>query len=160
MSKSIWLIVTMGLISALVLSLAMMMGLSSFKDHASAEWVKLAEQTTNEFKFTNVAVRVSLIGNPTAMKISYHTPLDSKFDLSAQNAEMEKVAQYAAKNYKGRDLNQIDQFQITRSETHGSGCFKQTYVATLNVPNPRRGAIPGGNNPFGAPPPFPPPRDR
>jgi hypothetical protein len=157
-SKSIWMIVVMGLGSALALTLAMMFSLDQFKAGAAAEWVKLAELTTNEFKFTNVAVRVNLHSNPPAMKISYDTEADSKFNLSVQNAEMEKVGEFALRNYKGRELNIVSQVDVTRSESHGSGCFRQTYVSSLSVPNPRRNGVPGAN-PFGTPPAVP-PRDR
>lgn len=147
----------MGLITALVLSLAMMVSLGQFKEVPAADWVKLAEATTNEFKFTEVAVRVNLNARPSTMKISYHTPADSKFDLSVQNAEMEKVGAFAIKTYKGKDLTMIDQVELTRSESHGSGCFRQTYVSSLSVANPKKRVGPGPG--FGPPPPFP-PRDR
>ena len=148
----------MGLITALVLSLAMMISLGQFKEVPAADWVKLAEATTNEFKFTNVAVRVSLHSTPPVMKISYDTEADSKFDLSVQNAEMGKVGEFALRNYKGRELNIVSQVEVTRSESHGSGCFRQTYVSSLSVPNPRRNGVPGAS-PFGTPPAVP-PRDR
>jgi hypothetical protein len=147
-------IVVMGLITAMVLALAMMLSLGQFQEIPAADWVKLSESLTNEFKVTNVAVRVNLTSQPTQMKISYASPNDSKFDLSVQNAEMERVAAFAVKAYRGKDANMIDQVAVTRSETHGSGCFKQTYTASVSVPTPRRSVIPG--NPFGAPP----PRDR
>lgn len=141
MSKSVWVIAVMGLVTALVLSIAMALSLSQFQEVPAVDWVRLAELTTTEFKLENVAVRVNLRDNPSSMRITYLTRVDSKFDITAQNAEMEKVAKFAVEHYKGRELNKIDQIQITRSETHGSGCFQQTYVATFTHKNPRKGAV-------------------
>ncbi|MBI3856058.1 MAG: hypothetical protein HY293_10255 [Planctomycetes bacterium] len=140
MSKSIWIIIVLGAITALFLSIMMVLSLGQFTEIPAADWVKLAEATTAEFKLEQVAVRVSFRENPSQMRITYLTRINSKFDTSAQNAEMEKIANFAAQNYKGRDLGKIDQIQITRSETHGSGCFQQTYVAHFTLNNPRKGS--------------------
>src|SRR5437762_2578559 len=112
----------MGIFTAFILIVAMAFSLGQFQETPVAEWVKLAESINREFKMENVAVRVSLLNSPTAMRISYVTRVDSHFDLSVQNQEMERVGAFALKTYKGRELARIDQVQITRSETHGSGC--------------------------------------
>lgn len=141
MSKSVWVIVIMGLVTALVLSVAMALSLSQFTEVPAVEWVRLAEMTTTEFKLENVAVRVNLRDHPSSMRITYLTRADSKFDTTVQNAEMEKVAKFAVQNYKGRELNKVEQIQITRSEIHGRGCFQQTYVAGFTYKNPKRGGV-------------------
>jgi hypothetical protein len=141
MSKSVWLIISMGAVTILVLSVGMMISLNQFQEIPAAEWVKLAQATGTEFKFENVTVRVSFRNEPSTMAIAYVTRQNSKFDTSAQKAEMEKVAQFAVQNYKGRDLNKIDQVQVHRSEIHGSGCFQTTYVADHTAANPKRQSV-------------------
>ena len=138
--------------TALALTVGMMVSLGQFTETPAIEWIKLAEALTKEFNLQNVSVRVNIANRPTSMRISYLTRTDSKFNLSVQNAEMENVANFAVKNYRGRDLTAIDQVQVTRSETHGSGCFQQTYVATFMLPNPIRTLTPRRLEPFTLPP--------
>jgi hypothetical protein len=126
----------MGLISMLVLSMGMMLSLGQFQETPAAEWVKLAELTGRQFKADPTSIRVNLRSTPRVMVISYSSLVDSHFDLSLQNTEMENVARFALKNY--RDAKKVDEVQVTRSETHGRGCFRQTYVAHLTLPNPDR----------------------
>jgi hypothetical protein len=137
-SKSIWVIVILAAITALMLSLGMMISLGQFQELPEAEWVKLGEAVTAEFKLEKVGVRVGLHESPTAMHLNYLTRADSKFNSSVQNAEMERIAAFAAKTYTGRDLYLIEKVKVIRSETHGSGCFQQTYVATFTYTNPNR----------------------
>lgn len=151
MNKAVWVIVILGAMTVLVLSFGMMVFLGQFQEIPAADWVKLAESTTAEFKLEKVAVRVNMMSTPTAMQISYLTKADTKFNSAAQNAEMQQVAEYAVRTYVGKDLYLIEQIQVTRSETHGGGCFQQTYVANLTYANPRRSPPPAR---FGAP--FPP----
>jgi len=128
----------MGLLTMLLLAVGMAMTLGQFQEVPAAEWVRLSESIGRQFKAENVSVRVLLQRNPSAMAISYSSLVDSKFNLSMQNSEMESVAQYAIKAYKGREQMILDEIQITRSETHGRGCFQQTYVAHFTLPNPLR----------------------
>ena len=153
MSKSIWVIIILAAITALMLSLGMMISLGQFQELPEAEWVKLGEAVTAEFKLEKVGVRVSIHESPSTMHLNYLTKADSKFNSSVQNAEMERIAEFAAKTYTGKDLYLIEKVKVTRSETHGSGCFQQTYVATLTYTNPNR--TPPPNRRMGAPP-YPP----
>lgn len=137
-NKSIWVIVVLAAGTALVMAFMMMITLGQFQEIPAADWVKLAEATTAEFKLEKVAVRVSFAENPTAMHLSYVTKKDSKFDAAVQNAEMERVAEFAVNKYTGSDLYRIERVRVTRSEVTGSGCFQQTYVATLSYANTRR----------------------
>lgn len=137
-SKSIWVIFSMGGVTALLLAVGMMMSLGQFQGAPAAEWVRLAESITRAFNLEKVAVRVDISSMPTSLTVSYITRADSKFDITQQNAEMEHVARFAAEFYKGRDAGMIEQVKIARSETHGSGCFQQTYVANFTLANPRR----------------------
>lgn len=131
-------IATMGLLTMLVLALGMMFSLGQFQDAPAAEWIKLAETVGREFKAEHVNIQMDLRKTPSSMKIAYSSLVDSKFNLSAQNAEMENLARFAIKTYKGREQTLVDEIQVTRSETRGRGCFQQTYVSTLTIPNPLR----------------------
>lgn len=120
----------------LVLAIGMALSLGQFQETPAVEWVRLSEAVGREFKAEHVAVKIALQKNPSAMAIAYSSLLDTKFNLSVQNAEMENVAKFAIKNYKGKEQTMLDEIQITRSETHGRGCFQQTYVAHFTLPNP------------------------
>jgi hypothetical protein len=134
----VWVILCMAAITTVALVMGMMVSLGQLQEVPAADWVKLAEATTARFTLEKVAVRVDLLGRPTSMQLSYLTRADSKFDTSLQNAEMESIAQFAVNTYKGKDLHLIENVLVTRSETHGSGCFQETYVAKLTYVNPRR----------------------
>jgi hypothetical protein len=136
-SKSVWVIAVMGVATVLLVSIAMVFSLAQFKEVPAGEWVKLAEAITSEFKAKSVSVRVNL-SVPGVMRIAYLAGIDSNYNLDVQNKEMEKVARFAIQNYKGKDLTYIEEVRVTRSETHGSGCFQQTYVANFTLPVPRR----------------------
>jgi hypothetical protein len=137
-SKSIWLIAVMGLLTMILLAAGMALSLGQFQEVPAAEWVRLSEAIGREFKAEHVSVRVELQRSPAAMTISYSSLVDSKFNLSMQNSEMESVANYAIKSYKGREQTILEEIRVTRSETHGRGCFQQTYVAHFTLPNPLR----------------------
>lgn len=129
----------MGVVTILVLSMGMIVSLGQFQEIPAAEWVKLAQAISTEYKFEHVSVRVAFPATgPSAMKISYTTKPNANFDSSAQNVEMEKVAKFGAENYKGRDASRIDQVEISRSEVHGRGCFQTTYVANFTYPMPKK----------------------
>src|SRR5262245_16365030 len=106
-------ILIMGAVTMLALSMGMMVSLNQFQEVPAADWVKLAQAVTNEFKFDTVSVRVSVRGDgPSALKVIYITSKNYTFDASAQNVEMESVAKFAVENYKGKDLPKLDQVEI------------------------------------------------
>jgi hypothetical protein len=141
----------MGLIPLLALSMGMMVSLGQFQEVPAAEWVKLAQGISEQFKFDNVTVKVDLqSAGPSKLKVAYITKANSNNDSSAQNVEMDNVAKFATDNYKGRELSKIDKVEITRSEIHGRGCFQTTYVANMTTDNPKKRL-------HGFPPPPPPP---
>jgi len=152
-SKSIWLIATMGMLAMLALALGMALSLGQFQDAPAVELVRLAESIGREFKAEHVGAKIQMRAVPTALVISYSSLVDSKFNLSMQNEEMENVAKFAIRNYKAREQTLVDEIQVTRSETHGRGCFQQTYVAHFTLPSPlrrlERPGLPGA--PFGPP---------
>ena len=139
MSKSVWIILCMGVITILALIMGMVVSLGQFQEVPAAEWVKIAAAIAAEYKFENVSARVAFRGDaPSALKITYTTKPNANFDSSAQNVEMENVAKFALENYKGKDLRKIDQVEISRSEIHGRGCFQTTYVANFTYANPKQ----------------------
>jgi hypothetical protein len=157
-SKGLWVIIVMGFLTITLLVVGMMMSLTQFQAASPAvKFVKLAEQISHEFKLEPVAAEVRLQPPPGALRVTYLTRVDTKFDITAQNAEMKKIAEFAIKNYQGNDRNWISDIQIQRSETHGSGCFQQTYVANFTLPNPYRG---NRNNPDSPGAPMVSPRDK
>src|ERR1043165_9739070 len=141
----------MGALAMLLVSFAMMLTLGQFQETPSKDWVKLAEQLTAEFKAKNVGVRVAM--PPGALRISYLAGIHSNYNLEVQNAEMKQVAEFALKNYKGKDMRYVTEIKVNRTEIHGSGCFQTTYEGNFTLPVPRRAF--GGPMPSG-PPPFPP----
>jgi hypothetical protein len=154
-SKTIWLVLSMGLLSMLALAIGMMVSLEQFQETPAAEWVKLAEQAGRQFKASPISLRVNLRSAPRSMVINYTSLVDSHYDLSLQNAEMESIAKYAIQNYSL--AKKVDEVQVTRTETHGRGCFRQTFVSQLTYPNPDR-KNDNVRYPVGTPPPPPPER--
>jgi hypothetical protein len=129
-------VVGMGLLTMLALSMGMMLSLNQFTESSASEWVKLAELTGRQFKAKPISVRVNLKNTPRLMVITYSSLVDSHYDLSVQNTEMENVSKFALQNYS--QAKKIDEVQVTRSETHGRGCFQQTFVSHFTYPNPNR----------------------
>jgi len=152
-----WTIAIMGMVTLLLISIAMMFSLSQFQETDSKDWVKIAEQITSEFKAKSVAVRINFAMPPGYMKISYVAGIDSKYDLASQNAEMERMARFAVATYKGKDIKYVTEIRVNRTEVHGSGCFQSTYVSNYTLQVPRRerefqtpgGPIPGEPVPGG-----------
>ncbi len=128
----------MAAITAVALVMGMMVSLGQLQETPAADWVKVAEAISSRFSLEKCSVRVDLVGRPASMQVAYLTKADTKFDTSVQNAEMESIAQFAVGNYKGKDLYLIENVLVTRSETHGSGCFQETYVAKYSYVNPKR----------------------
>jgi len=134
----------MAFITIVLLVVGMMVSLMQFQRGSPAvKLVKLAEQIRNEFKVENVGADVRIEPMPGHLRITYLTRVDTKFDSTVQNQEMWKVAEFAIKKYEGSDRPRLGEIQVSRSESHGSGCFQQTYVAHVTVPNPYKGKAPG-----------------
>jgi hypothetical protein len=133
-SKTVWTIALMGFVTLLLVTIAMVLSLSQFSETPSSEWVRLAEQIATEFKAKNVAVRVNLNIPPGSLRVSYLAGIHSNYSVEAQNAEMERVAQFAAAHYKGRDMRYVREVKVNRTEIHGSGCFQTTYEGNFTLP--------------------------
>jgi len=137
----------MGFVTVALLVVGMMVSLMQFQQGSPAvKFVKLAELIGREFKVENVGADVRMDPAPGNLRITYFTRVDTKFDISLQNQEMRKIAEFAIKNYEGSDRHQLGEIQINRSESHGSGCFQQTYVGRFTLPNPYKGrALPNSS---------------
>lgn len=131
-------IAVMGLLTMLLMAMGMAISLGQFQEVPAVEWVRLGETIGREFRAEQVGIKVNLRVQPSVLVVTYSSLLDTKYDLSVQNAEMEKVATYAITNLSRREQMLVDEIQVTRSETHGRGCFRQTYVAHFTLPNPLR----------------------
>jgi hypothetical protein len=125
--KTVWVVAGMGLLSMLALSMGMMLSLGQFQETSASEWVKLAEMAGRQFKAKPISVRVDLRSTPKIMVIAYSSLVDSHYDLSVQNTEMEDIAKFSLQNYS--QAKKVDEVQVTRTETHGRGCFQQSFVS-------------------------------
>ena len=141
MGKTVWTIALMGVVALLLVTVAMVISLGQFSETPSKDWVKLAEMITAEFKAQHVSVRVNLNIPPGILRIAYLAGIHSNYSVDAQNAEMERVAQFALKNYAGRDARYVREIRVNRTETHGRGCFQTTYEGNYTLQVPRRPSI-------------------
>jgi hypothetical protein len=149
--KTVWVVAGMGLLSMLALSMGMMLSLGQFQETSASEWVKLAEMAGRQFKAKPISVRVDLRSTPKIMVIAYSSLVDSHYDLSVQNTEMEDIAKFSLQN--NSQAKKVDEVQVTRTETHGRGCFQQSFVSHFTYPNPsRQEPIPGFRPDFPQPP--------
>lgn len=51
----------------------------------------------------------------------------------AQRLEMDTYGRYIVDVYKGVDKNNVKLIKVTRSEVHGSGCFRDKIDSTLGI---------------------------
>lgn len=136
----------LGLMTALLLSVAMMFGLTALEQTPAGYRSKLSEIIRAEFPVDQIGTEVRMEPKPARLLVTYITRVDTKFDVSVQNAEMQKIGEFAIGKYQGRDKVWIDEIRIVRTEIHGRGCFQQNYTAALTIANPHRrvpGVVPG-----------------
>lgn len=138
MGKSVWVVLSLGAITALLLVVAMMATLSQFKDTPAAMRTALAASIQNEFQFIATGTEVRTHAEKSWLRIVYEAKPDKNTALSkeASDDEMTRVARYAIEHYKGRDRTLLDEIRVYRSETYGRGCFQSEYKADLTIPNP------------------------
>ena len=144
MSRTVWSIVIIGFLTAVFLVVAMFFLFKEFGQSRYSSATKLAQGIRSEFHFDSVGTATDSLPAPEGMKnvllVQYETRADSKFDVSAQNQEMDKVAKFAAEKSDPFERKRIEEIRIRRTEIHGRGCFQQSYVSDRSVPNPYRGA--------------------
>jgi len=127
MSRSLWSILILGILTALLLTLGMLFTLDQFQQFPAGNRVKFAETIRTEFQFDSAGADVSPVDGKMVLRISCMTTKDSKHDQTAQRQEMERVAAFAAVKYDGKDKSTIQEIQIRRAEVRGKGCFQKTY---------------------------------
>jgi hypothetical protein len=149
-------VAVMGFITLLMMAMGMLISLGQFQEVPAAELVRLSQAIGREFNAENVGVKVRMHSTTTAFVVTYSSLVDSKYDLSLQNKEMEDVANYAIRNFRGREQSALDQIEVTRTETHGRGCFSQSYVSHFTLANPMKRAIFRPGMPAVPPPGVPP----
>lgn len=127
MSRSLWSILILGILTALLLTLGMLFTLDQYQQSPAGNRFKFAETIRTEFQFDSAGADVSPIEGKMVLRISFMTTKDSKHDPAAQRQEMERVAAFAAGKYDGKDRSSIQEIQIKRAEVRGKGCFQKTY---------------------------------
>lgn len=127
MSRSLWSILILGILTALILTLGMLFTLDQYQQSPAGNRFKFAETIRTEFQFDSAGADVAPLEGKMILRISYMTTKDSKHDQTAQRQEMEKVAAFAAVKYDGKDRSSIHEIQLRRAEVRGKGCFQKTY---------------------------------
>jgi hypothetical protein len=147
MNRMLWSIVIIGFLTVVFLVLAMWVMLGQFGASPYSSSSKIAYSIRGEFHFESVGTATRYEGLKNVFLVAYETHLNSNFNLAAQNAEMQKVAEYAATKFEPGDRRRVDEIQVKRTEIHGSGCFQQSYVAGHSIPNPYRNVLPAPRQP-------------
>jgi len=140
-NRSVWVIIILGFLTVVILVIAMLGALRTFGDSPQSNATKLALSIKGEFKFESVGTVVRDEGMKGALFVHYETHANSKFNQEAQLSEMEKVALFASSKLDIGERKRVDEIRVRRTEIHGRGCFKQSYVANHVRPNPNRGGI-------------------
>ncbi len=143
MTRSIWTVLALGAVGAACLMMAMCFSLQTFVAMPAGGRAKLAEKIRGRFGFEGAGVRLEEEGGRRHLRIWYETRRDSGYDVILQQREMKEVAELAAREYEGREIMEIEEIRVTRSEVKGSGCWEDRQVARESFPNPRRKPRPG-----------------
>jgi hypothetical protein len=137
MSKSMWIIAMMGFITVMIIVVAMLLSLTMFQQSPASNRARLAQEVKNEFGFPEVGSDVRDILGRTVLIVSYESPVDSKYDLAVQKAEMEKVATFVEGKYDGDDRRSIQELRVRRREVKARGCWKKLIESDHSIQNPR-----------------------
>lgn len=155
MSKSLWSILILGVLTAMILSLFMLLTLDTYQQTPAGNRFKLAESIRTEYTFDSAGADVSPIDGKMVLRISYLTTRSSSHNADVQKKEMESVAAFAASKYDGKDRGAIQEIRVQRTELRGRGCFQKTYKNNHSTAAPAewrgRPGLPG-TNPFLQPP--------
>ena len=138
MSRTIWSIVIVGFLTVIILVMSMLLMLKQYGDSTYSSSTKHALAIRNKFAFESVGTGTRDDGARCFLLIQYETHADSKFDLSAQMREMQKVAEFAVEKLDPAERKRFDEIRVRRTEIHGRGCFQQSFVANHSLPNPHR----------------------
>lgn len=151
MSRSLWSILILGVLTALILSLFMLLTLDTYQQSPAGNRFKFAESIRTQYKFDSAGADVSPFDGKMVLRITYLTTQNSKHNADLQKQEMESVAEFA-KKYDGKDRGTIQEIRVHRTEIRGRGCFQKTYTNHLIVAAPaewrgRPGLTPFPQNP-------------
>ncbi len=140
MSKTIWVVFVMGIVALALLMVGLLATISEFSESPAGARARVAQGIRNRFGFESANVRVALEGRKKILLISYETRQDSKYDIALQQREMKEVVGHAVSKYEERDLREIEEIRVTRTEVKGRGCWENRQVARETYPNPARTA--------------------
>jgi hypothetical protein len=142
MSRTVWSIVIIGFLTVVFLVMAMFLVLQKYNESSYSSATKLAQGIKNEFNFESVGTATDVLptseGLRSVLLVQYDTHVDTKFDVTVQKQEMEKVARFAAEKSDAGDQKRFFEIRVRRTEIHGRGCFQQSYVSDHTLPNPFR----------------------
>ncbi len=136
MGKSLWTILILGCLTAMLLSIFMLVTLDTYQQSPAGNRFKFAESVRAQFQFESAGADVTPVDGRMILRISYLTKKSSKYDTTAQRQEMESVTAFAAKTYDGRDRSTIQEIQVRRTEVRGRGCFQKTYTDNHRIAAP------------------------
>lgn len=142
MNRSIWYIAIIGFITVVILTVCMMFMLKWFGDSPLSKNTKIAVAVRTQYKFESVGADIKTGTQKTLLVIQYETHQDSKFNIAAQNQEMQTVADFAIGKAEAFDRRMIDEIRVKRTEIRGGGCWQRSYVSENTFPNPYRGVNP------------------
>lgn len=136
MNKTVWSIFIFGAMGVFILTMLMCMTLDTFQQSPASKNTKLAQNIRRRFGLQSAGTVVRDEVKKKVLRVIYQTTKDSKFDISAQNAEMEEIALYAYKHYESRRKQEIEVIRVTRHELRGSGCWQRTYTSNFEMDRP------------------------
>jgi hypothetical protein len=143
-NRTLWTIAIFGFISVMSLVIAFLLVFKSFGESPYSSGAKVAVAVRDEFHLDAAASAILHEAQKTVLVVQYQTHADSKFNLAAQNQEMQGVAVFAAGKLEPAERRKVDEVRVRRTEIHGSGCMQRSYVTDLAIPNPLRNADPLG----------------
>jgi hypothetical protein len=127
--KSVWVILIFGFLTAIILTLGMLMGLSTFEESPLSRQTKLALTLKEHFSLLSVGTEQLEEAEGRILRIVYEAPpLKKPTVVEAARTEMETVARYAMTRLPAVERKRIHRVRLKRVETLGRGCFQNTYV--------------------------------
>lgn len=138
MARSAWMVLVLGILGMGMLMLGMCVSLDTFAGSAAGARVKVAQGARSQFGFESAAAWLTMEGSKRVLHVSYVTRQSSGFDMTVQNAELERVGTYVVNHYDGTDKKEIDEIRVLRTEIRGRGCWQSRETQQVVRPNPHR----------------------
>ena len=127
MNRSLWTILILGCLTALLLSIFMLVTLDTYQQSPAGNRFAFAETIRTQFQFESAGADVTHINGRMVLRLSYITKKHSNYDPAVQRKEMQDVLGFAMKTYDGKDKATIQEIEVRRTEIRGRGCFQKTY---------------------------------